>query len=285
MIKLRRLIYEIIAERMTYSDLMNSSTPERKDRGSRIPAKSLAVKSINDREAWKFSYKTPKDEITKDAEFPNGTRHQGFIYFFKEGIIAGEDAMKIDCSVDCSCKDYRYRLSYANKQAGAGENGPNSLNKGLNYPSSINVGPGLCKHLIALKEYLRTKIEGEPTSPKEPIQGIKPKVIPKSPPPEKTPTEEPEPEEEPEIPKDPTQAPDIEKKPETEPEEPKTSETPEGPDEEEPETEEEPKQGLEPGQPEEEPEKKLKENIDKTKIVQMLDNVCKNNRIFILKYD
>lgn len=274
MIKLRNLILEIIAERMSYDDLMRSSTPKRKDRGSRIPAKSLAVRSINDREAWKFSYKTPKDEITKDREFPNGTRHQGFIYFFKEGLTPGDNAMKIDCSVDCTCKDYRYRLSYANKQAGAGENGPNSLNKGMNYPSSINIGPGLCKHLIALKEYLRTKIEGEPTPEEEPVKGIEPKAIPQSPPPETTPPEEPEEKpEEPEVPTDPTQAPDIEKEPEVEPEEPKTSETPEGPEEEEP-------------VPEEEPEKKkVKESqVAGMRLSRILDDICRNNRIFIVGY-
>jgi hypothetical protein len=159
MLKLRDLICEIIAERMSYEDLMANSDTERKDRASRIPARSLVVRSVNDREAWKFSYKTPKSEITTSKQFPNGQRHQGFIYFYKDDIKVGENAMKIDCSVDCSCKDYRYRMSYANKSQEAGENGPSSLNKGFNYPSSINRGPGLCKHLISLKEYLKTEVE------------------------------------------------------------------------------------------------------------------------------
>jgi hypothetical protein len=209
-------------------------------------------------------------------------RHQGFIYFFKEDIQPGDNAMKVDCSVDCSCPDYKYRFSYANKQADAGENGSNSLNKGFDYPSSINRGPGLCKHLIALKEYLRTEIEGEPQQPRqEPIrpqqpipQPTKPMAIPKSPAPGTVPPEEPE---QPEIPQEPIQSPDVE--PEFEPQEP-TDQTPQGPEEvpqdrklEEPNTEEEPNN------------KKLKEINMGTNIVQSLDELCKNNPIFIVNYD
>lgn len=272
MIPFRQLICEIIAERMTYADLMRSSDPKRSDRAKRIPARSLVVKSLNDREAWKFSYKTPKEENT------TGLRHQGFIYFFKEGLEAGEDAMKIDCSVDCSCPDYKYRFSFANKQADAGENGPNSLNKGLNYPSSINAGPGLCKHLISLKEYLRTKIEGEPTEPAEPVQGEKPVAVPKSPAPGTVPPEEPEPVQ-PEVPQDPTQTPDPDKEKElqADPEQPEAdpTQTPQEP-------EEEPKQSLEPEEPEEEPEKKLKESSDTMRISKILDDLCEKQRIFIV---
>lgn len=276
MIKLRNLILEIIAERMSFADLMAVSDPARKNRASRIPAKSLAVRSINDREAWKFSYKTPKDENT------TGLRHQGFIYFFKEDIQPGDNAMKVDCSVDCSCPDYKYRFSYANKAADAGENGPTSLNKGLNYPSSINRGPGLCKHLIALKEYLRTEIEGEPEQPpQEPTQPQRPQkpptpvAIPKSPASGTVPPEEPE---QPEVPQEPTQAPDVE--PETEPQQPTTDQTPQGP--------EEVPQDQEPEEPnpEEEPDKKkLKETNMGINIVQSLDELCKNSPLFIVQYD
>lgn len=271
MIKLRNLICEIIAERMSYEELMKASDSARKDRATRIPARSLAVKSINDKEAWKFSYKTPKDENT------TGLRHQGFIYFFKEDIQPGDDAMKVNCSVDCSCPDYKYRFSYANKAAGAGENGSNSLNKGLNYASSINKGPGLCKHLLALKEYLRTQIEGEPAPPEEPVKNIEPKAIPKSPTPNSVPAEEPE---EPEVQQPTSQAPEEPEQGEEQPEmEPinKTNQTPQGP--------EEVPQEEEPENPEEEEPKKLKETKTKMPIQQILDNICKKHSLFILKYD
>jgi len=281
MIKLRQLICEIIAEKMSYQQLMSVSDPARKDRASRIPSKSLAVKSINDKEAWKFSYKTPKDENT------TGLRHQGFIYFFKEDIQPGDDARKIDCSVDCSCPDYKFRFSYANKAAGAGENGPNSLNKGFNYPSSINAGPGLCKHLISLKEYLRTEIEGEPTPPEEPVPGVKPVAVPKSPPPGTIPPEEPEPEQ-PEVPQQPTdQTPEEPEQGEEEPVQPekpisKTNQTPQGPEEpQEPDVPEEPSEE----EPEDPNQQKLKETQLKMPIQQVLDNICKKRPIFILKYD
>lgn len=269
MIKLRSLISEMLVEKMSYEDLMRSSDPARKDRASRIPAKSLVAKSINDREAWKFSYKTPRDENT------TGIRHQGFIYFYKEEMAPGDNAMKIPCSVDCSCPDYKFRFSYANKQQDAGENGPNSLNKGLSYPSSINAGPGLCKHLIALKEYLRTKIETEPEPPVAPDQPAeKPVVVPASPPKDKTPPEEPEPESK----DDPTQT------PEPEPVEPNQTPTPEVPD-----PTQSPKKPEEvPLNQQEEPsteipdEKKLKETFNRSRIAKALDEFCRNNRIFIV---
>jgi hypothetical protein len=270
-IKLRNLICEIIAERMSYAELMKSSDPKRIDRASRIPSKSLVVRSLNDREAWKFSYKTPRDENT------TGLRHQGFIYFFKEGLTPGENAMTIDCSVDCDCPDYKYRWAYNNARAGAGELGGNTLNRSNGAAPRINLGVGLCKHLISLKEYLKTKIEGEPTSPEEPIQGEKPVAVPKSPPPGTVPPEEPE--SEPSVePEDLTQTPnpDREKELQVEPEEPveDPTQTPQGPE-------------VNPNQePEEEnPEKKkLKEtSVDRNRISKILDSICVNNQVFIVK--
>jgi hypothetical protein len=263
MIKLRSLISEMLVEKMSYEDLMRSSDPARKDRASRIPAKSLVAKSVNDREAWKFSYKTPRDENT------TGLRHQGFIYFYKEQMTPGDNAMQVPCSVDCSCPDYRFRFSYANKSQDAGENGPNSLNKGLNYPSSINRGPGLCKHLIALKEFLRTNIEGEPVPSPEPTEPPKqaPVVVPKTPPEDTMPPEEPE--VKPEEPVDPTQTPEPEEEPivATKPVDDPTQ-TPQEPEKEEEPTDEEPKP--------------IKEWTDKIELFKALDEFCKSNPIFII---
>lgn len=268
MIKLRSLISEMLVEKMSYEDLMRSSDPARKDRASRIPAKSLVAKSINDREAWKFSYKTPKDENT------TGMRHQGFIYFYKEEMSPGENAMKVPCSVDCSCPDYRFRFSYANKQQDAGENGPNSLNKGLNYPSSINRGPGLCKHLISLKEFLKTNIEGEPVPSPDPTEPPKqtPVAVPKTPPKEKLPPEEPE--VEPEQPTDPTQTPEPEQEPtmSTKPVDDPTQ-TPQEPEKEEP---------VIPDENPDDEQKPIKEWTDKTELFKALDEFCKKNPIFII---
>lgn len=279
MIKLKSLISHLLLERLTYGQLLKMSDPERKDRASRIPSKSLVVKSVNDREAWKFSYKTPNDEITKSPEFPNGQRHQGFIYFYKDSLQPGENAMNIECSVDCSCRDYRYRFSNANKAEDAGENGPNSLNKGLNYPSSINRGPGLCKHLIALENFLRTTVE----TPEEPgtVPVGQPVVVPNTPGPGEEPPEEPE-----ETPEDPTKAPE---EPEDEsplepsiqsvgdkteaPQEPE--DVPEDPNVQEPDS-------ITP-EDEVEPNKKLKEmKLTESNFVNKLNKFCETHRIFVV---
>lgn len=164
MIKLIRLIKEQINERMSFSDFMNTpaSKDGRIDRSKDVSVKPLIVTTKNDKEAWKFSYKTGGGEST------TGRRHQGFIYFLKGSVDPNDDALKLDCSVDCSCPDYKYRLSYNNNRMGSGEIGPNSLNKNNGMKPLINIGPGLCKHLIKLKEYLNTKIENKPKE--EPVE-------------------------------------------------------------------------------------------------------------------
>lgn len=287
MIKLRNLICEIIAERMSYADLMKSSDKARYDRSKRIPVKPLVVKSINDREAWKFSYKTPSDENT------TGLRHQGFIYFFKDDINTGEEnVMKLDCSVDCSCPDYKYRWAYNNKKADAGELGGNSLNKnnGASPQPYNDFGPGLCKHLLALKEYLKTEVNFEPTQPSQTSQPqgprpVKPVVVPASPPPDKAPPEEPEEIPVEKEPTDPTQSPEptdgeeLPIEPETQPEVP-TLNAPEEPDE-------VPIQGEVPEEPpaEENPDKKkIKEMVSNVnELSKSLDDICRNQPIFIVK--
>ncbi len=280
MIRLRDFICEIIAEKMSYLDLMKASDPTRMDKSKRIPAKSLVVKSINDKEAWKFSFKSPRDENYTNQ------RHQGFIYFSKEGITPNDDVMNIDCSVDCSCPDYKYRWAYNNARADAGEIGGNSLNKNNGAAPQINLGVGLCKHLLSLKEYLRTKIgrETEPTSEPsvDPNKIEKPVIVPTSPDPNKIPPEEPEidqPEQEPNV-TDPTQTPDPDNDKKLTsnpvPNQVDPTQTPQNPEE-------------NPNEPEidvtddENPDKnKLKES-NTNFIYKALDNICINNRIFIIK--
>jgi hypothetical protein len=69
---------------------------------------------------------------------------------------------EVVCKVDCSCPDYKYRWAYANAAQQAGEVGGDSLNRSNgNAPVKTNPGkkPSLCKHLVALKDYLRTKLQ------------------------------------------------------------------------------------------------------------------------------
>ncbi len=56
-----------------------------------------------------------------------------------------------------NCPDYKFRWSWANKQRQAGHVGPQSLNQALNRaPRKTNPGgaPGLCKHLLATRQYI-----------------------------------------------------------------------------------------------------------------------------------
>jgi hypothetical protein len=285
MIKLRTLIQEIIAEKMSFSDLMKHSDPKRIDRSKRIPTKSLVVNSVNNRESWKFSYKTPKDENT------TGLRHQGFIYFFKENLSAGANALDIDCSVDCSCPDYKYRWAYNNAKAGAGEIGGNSLNRNNGMSPQINLGVGLCKHLLSLKEYLRTKIDSVPDDSTPNPTDKKPVVIPKSPDPKTMPPEEPD---EPLAPS-PTVSPSP-VQPAVQPKEPLVkpnvdpTQTPEGPEidpSEEPSVDNTDDDTQLSDSPFEDDPKKpnIKESVDTSKIIRAFDEICRTEKVFIVNYD
>ena len=68
-----------------------------------------------------------------------------------------------------NCPDYFYRRQYANHKIGAGTMDPNILGQQHNREAPVpgghaDIGPGLCKHLVGLAEYLQTKIE--PVAPK-----------------------------------------------------------------------------------------------------------------------
>ena len=66
----------------------------------------------------------------------------------------------MECKVDCGCPDYMYKFAHNNFKQGAGDIGPDSLNKCINRPPqpAYDIGEGLCKHLAALRNYLKTKI-------------------------------------------------------------------------------------------------------------------------------
>ena len=90
--------------------------------------------------------------------FPSteGKRHKGYIKFIKPRN-SDTPLEKIGCLVDCDCKDYRYRWAWANKQRGASRVGDSSLNQAWNRAPRITNPqgrPGLCKHLIALRDYI-----------------------------------------------------------------------------------------------------------------------------------
>ena len=159
MIKLIELMREVLVEKMSFKQLLSRTDGGRRDRGSRMRVRSLAGTADEDSENWNFSYKSANDHIT------TGKSHMGRISFGKDAYVRYKNKKNMDevvCKVDCSCKDYKYRWAYANAAQQAGEMGVNSLNKcNGNAPVKTNPRrkPSLCKHLVSLKNYLRTKLE------------------------------------------------------------------------------------------------------------------------------
>jgi hypothetical protein len=164
---------DLLNEEMTFRDLMQVSDPARKQRAKTVNTKSLRVRSIDEYEAWTFSYKSnPSQSRTKSNVAP---RHQGYIKFLKDDVKSGEDAQDINCHCDCTCNDYKYRWAYNNAKVNASKIGNDSWNKATNQAPKIDLGQGLCKHLIALEKFLQTKVHsssdggavdtGEPKKP------------------------------------------------------------------------------------------------------------------------
>ena len=146
----RELAEKVIVENMTYKQLMSYTDDGRKDRASTVNTRSIPVSVENDNEAWNFRYKS--------SDSTTGRPFQGQIQFLKD--VTNKDAQTIPVKVDCGCPDFRYRFAYNNSQMNASEIGPDSLNKCINKKpdKAYDYGVGLCKHLIALQQYLKTKV-------------------------------------------------------------------------------------------------------------------------------
>lgn len=209
MILLKRLIQEFLCERMTFNQLLSASGNKqdnsRMDRAKHVNARSVRVTTIDENEAWTFSYKSQGHHST------TGDRHHGYVRFFKDNVRKNERASDIECMVDCDCPDYKYRWAYNNARAGASITGNSSWNGNNGKPPRPreqggvgNLGEGLCKHLIALGKFLETEVSPEaPEQPQEPTQpepkpsvATKPSITqPKKPTPSKPsiPTPQPEP--------------------------------------------------------------------------------------------
>ena len=186
------MLKTLLTERMSFKDLYNASDPARIGRADNVRARPIRVMSMSKRETWTFRYKS----------YPSTTGNpwHGYIQFFKKDAAEKENAADLDCIVDCDCPDYRYRWAYANTQQGASRIGRRSWNQCKNAPpNKTNPGqePGLCKHLISLGKYLKTKLD--PTAP-EPGEGeydpyrVKPRIKQKEPVALPSSTQAPEPE-------------------------------------------------------------------------------------------
>jgi hypothetical protein len=178
MISYYSMLRKLLTERMSFRDILSRSESGRKQRASDVNVRPTVVTTLNGKEAWTFRYKSNPSTT--------GKNWTGYIQFFKDDVSLKDNAEDLDCIIDCSCPDYRYRLAYPNQQAGIGITGQKSWNKNNGRRprprSQGGVGmykPGGCKHLCALSEYLKTVIE--PNAP-QPDDEIPPAVKKKSPP-------------------------------------------------------------------------------------------------------
>lgn len=144
-----------VNEDMSYKELLAVSTPERQERAKNVRARSLPVSIEDGMEAWNFRYKSTPQTTVTDKPF------EGEIRFLKGEVGKNDNAIDLKCKVDCGCPDYKYRFAYNNAHKNAGNIGPDSLNQAINRrpKPAYNIGEGLCKHLISLRNYLATKIQ------------------------------------------------------------------------------------------------------------------------------
>lgn len=169
MISFSKILRTLLTERMSFRSLLASSEAGRKQRGRQdVNSRPMRVATMDGNEAWTFRYKSHPSTT--------GNPWHGYIQFFKGDVSEKDNAEDLECMVDCDCPDYRYRFAYNNAQADAGRIGKSpdwrygNQNNGQKWkPRSQggvgDYGVGLCKHLCALSEYLKTNISPEAPEP------------------------------------------------------------------------------------------------------------------------
>ncbi len=194
-------MHKLLVERTSFKNLLRGSEPGRIDRGRHdVNARSIRVQSMDGQEAWTFNYKSNPSTT--------GHRWHGYVRFMKEDVSNKDNAMDLDCMVDCDCPDYRYRFAYNNAKADVGTIGrqndwrhANQNNGRPPRPRSQggvgDYGVGMCKHLCSLAEFLKTKITSDAPEPEEEEPTVKPTAVlkkaPKITPEHPTTTDAPEP--------------------------------------------------------------------------------------------
>jgi hypothetical protein len=170
MISFSNILKKILLERVTFQSMYNRSEKGRKDRArTDVNVKPMRVMTLDQNEAWSFSYKSTPSTT--------GHRWHGYVQFYKKNVSEETNAAQLECMVDCDCPDYRYRYAYNNAHADAGRIGKhpdwpygNESNGRKWKPRSQggvgDYGVGMCKHLLALGEFLKTKLAPETPEPK-----------------------------------------------------------------------------------------------------------------------
>jgi hypothetical protein len=156
MISLVKIVRELLAEAMTFKDLMASAGTDagRLERSKGMRVKSLRPVFDDDGEFMIFSYKSsPATSTTKK-------RYQGYIKLSNADLKSNKSKDDINCIVDCQCPDFKYRFAYWDSKEKASITGKDSWNKNNGAtPKKYGKRIGLCKHLISLAGYLQTTID------------------------------------------------------------------------------------------------------------------------------
>ena len=140
-----------LTERLTFDRLFRISEPKRVYRSFTVRGPPLEIDSYQDAVYYIFNFKANPSTT--------GLRHRGYVKFFKPKSKNPKNVplQHLECLVDCTCPDFRYRWAWANKQRQSSVVGPNSLNQAWNKaPRKTNPSgrPGLCKHILATRSYL-----------------------------------------------------------------------------------------------------------------------------------
>jgi hypothetical protein len=140
-----------LTERLTFDRLFRISEPKRVYRSFTVRGPPLEVDSYQDVVYYIFNFKANPSTT--------GLRHHGYVKFFKPKNKNPKNVplQHLDCLVDCTCPDFRYRWAWANKQRQSSVVGPNSLNQAWNKaPRKTNPKgtPGLCKHILATRSLI-----------------------------------------------------------------------------------------------------------------------------------
>lgn len=141
-----------LLERLTFDQLFSVSEPKRVLRSKTVRGPPLDVEAMKDGVFYHFNFKS----------FPSttGKRQKGYIKFFKPKKKIPLE--KVECLVDCTCPDFRYRWAWANKQRGSSVVGAKSMNQAFNRAPRVTNPrgrPGLCKHLLALRDFIYGEFE------------------------------------------------------------------------------------------------------------------------------
>jgi len=140
-----------LQERLTFDKLFRMSEPKRVYRSFTVRGPPLEIDTYQDVVYYIFNFKANPSTT--------GLRHRGYVKFFKPKNKNPKNVplQHLECLVDCTCPDFRYRWAWADKQRQSSVVGSQSLNQAWNKaPRKTNPygKPGLCKHILATRQFL-----------------------------------------------------------------------------------------------------------------------------------